>query len=213
MVIDWTNPTVVAALVSLAGIALAALAGVIGAIAGARIGASAMVREGERQRADAAAARVREFNVRRIEDTRAQLTAIADAFLAIMDKRMAVAQSRLDEVNTPLLANARLVGDRDALAALARAVVEVAAAFPSNWLSRAFAMLAKSPFTADHRSAMQDARSGVLNALERQQIRALRDEPLLELTAEEIATIPELRPADAEVRSVRESASSGRASS
>ena len=211
MFTDWTNPTVVAALVSLAGIALAALAGVLGAIAGARIGASAMAREGERQRAEAATARVRDFNIRRIEDTRAQLTAIPDAFLALMDMRVAVAQAKFNEVNAPLLANARLVGDREALAALARAVVDTAASLPTNWITRTFAMLAKSPFTADQRSAMQDARSGVLNALERQQVRALRDEPLLELTAEEIATIPELKPADAEVRAVRDAARSGSA--
>ncbi len=207
MTLDWTNPTiqgaVVAAAISLIGVSLAGAAGIVGAIAGARIGASAMTREGERIRLDAAATRVREWNIRRVEDTRTQLVAIADGFLALMEKDLATGRAQFAQMNVPLLANARLVGDIDALAALARAVVSTASVVEGHRLFRAIRLAVTNPFHDEHRGAMRDARAAVLNALERQQERALRDQPLIELTPDEIASIPEFARASVTVDEVR----------
>lgn len=208
MTVDWTNPTiqgaVVAAAISLIGVSLAAAAGVVGAIAGARIGASAMSREGERLRLDAAGTRVREWNIRRVEDTRAQLAAIADGFLALMEKDLDTGKAHFARMNLPLLANARLVGDLDALAVLARAVVTTASVVEGHPLLRAIRLAVTNPFRDEHRAAMRDARAAILNALERQQERALRDQPLLELTPEEVASIPEFARASLTVDEVRD---------
>jgi hypothetical protein len=207
MAIDWSNPAVqgaaLAAAISLVGVAIAAVAGVLGAIAGARIGAHAMAQEGLRIRQDEAESRVREWNVRRIEDTRAQLVSIADGFLALMEKDVTRARAHLARVNQPLLANARLVGDVRALSLLATAVVDATSVLKGPWILRAIRLTATNPFDDHHRSAMVDARAAVLNALERQQERALRDQALVELTADAIASIPELSRASTTLEKVR----------
>lgn len=158
MTLDWANPTiqgaVVAAAVSLIGVCLAAAAGVVGAIVGARIGASAMTREGERIRLDAAATRVREWNIRRVEDTRNQVVAIADGFLALMEKDLATGRAFFARMNTPVLANVRLVGDVAALAALAQAVVSTASVVEGHPVLRAVRLAVTNPFRDEHRAAI-----------------------------------------------------------
>ena len=208
MTVDWTNPTVqgalVAAAISLVGVAIAGAAGVIGAIAGARISAAEMTREGERQRRDAATTRVREWNVRRIEDTRTQLIAVTDGFLALMEKDVPSAQQHFRQMNQQLLANARLVGDLESLAATARAVVSTTSVLKGNRLLIAVRLATTNPFRDEDREAMRNARAGILNALERQQERALRDEALVELTADQVASIPEFNAAADALEDVRQ---------
>ncbi len=208
MTVDWTNPTVqgalVAAAIGVVGVVIAGAAGVIGAIAGARIGAAAMIREGERLRRDAATSRIREWSVRRIEDTRTQLVAVTDGFLALMEKDVSLAQQHFKRMNQPLLANARLVGDVESLTATARAIVSTISVLKGNRLLVAVRLATTNPFRDEDREAMRDARAGILNALERQQERALRDEALIELTADQVASIPEFNAAADALEDVRQ---------
>jgi hypothetical protein len=167
---NWSDPTVqgaiIAGVISLAGVVLAAIAGVAGAVAGARIGAGAMRAEGERQRQAEAARRLREWNLLRIEHTRTQLVSIADGFVAIMDEDLRRARAHLAAADTVLLANARLVGDVEALSSMARAVVDTMSALPSNAVVRLFRLVATNPFDDGQRNAMRSARAELLTALE-----------------------------------------------
>jgi hypothetical protein len=207
MPIDWTNPTVLVGLLALVGVAITAASGIVGAIVGARIAAAAVAREGHRQRDDVAATRVREWNIRRLEETRTQLASIADGFLALMDNKDGpTSKAHLQRANTMLFANARLVGDRAALAAMAAAVVGATSALPANRIYRALLVAATNPFTDEQRAAMRDARSLVLAALDRQHELALRDQPILELSSAEIASIPALGLADDGLAALRKDA-------
>lgn len=211
--IDWANPDVqvagIVALVGFVGIVVAAVAGVAGAIAGARIAASAMAREGERERQDEVLSRMRDWHLARIEATRTQLVAAADGFLALMDKDVETGRRHFTAMNDSLLANARLVGNLDALAALAAAVVQTSSVLGDNKLIRAIKLTVGNPFGDPHRTAMRQARALVLNALELQQERVLRDEPMVILTPDEIDSIPEFQKADRVVDGVRQPASDG----
>jgi hypothetical protein len=60
-----------------------------------------------------------------------------------------------------------------------------------------------NPFHDEDREAMRDARAGILNALERQHERALRDGALIELTAHQVASIPEFNEAADALEDVR----------
>jgi hypothetical protein len=97
----------VTAVINLAAIIFAGLAGVLGAIAGARIAASAARIQADRTLDEAKNTRVRDWNIRRVEETRSQLIAIADGFLAIMEKDFSSAKQLLRRADEPLLANAR----------------------------------------------------------------------------------------------------------
>lgn len=197
MTINWSDSTIVVAVLGLIATVVTGAAGIAGAIVGARIAARAVTHEGARQREEAAASRIREWNVRRIEETRAQLAAIADGFLALMDyKDGDASKAHLSHANTMLVANARLVGDLNALKAMAAAVAAATSALPANPIYRTLLVVATNPFNDQQRAAMRDARSLVLAALDRQQERALRDQPIKELSSEEVASIVELRSAD-----------------
>lgn len=204
---NWSDPTAFVAIVGLIATAITAAAGIVGAVVGARIAAGAVAREGSRQREDAAAARVRDWNLRRIEETRVQLAAIADGFLALMDNKDAdSSKAHLKRANTMLVANARLVGDREALASMAKAVAAATSALPANRIYRTLLVAATNPFTDQQRAAMRDARSLVLAALDRQQEVALRDQPIKELSADEVASIVELKSADEGLAALRRDA-------
>jgi len=202
--IDWSNPTVqgafIAAMISLVGVILAAAAGFAGAILGSSIAARATRQAVEVERHDAEAARIRAWNVRRIEQTRQQLVALTDGFLALMDKDLARATALLRRQHEPPLANARLLGDVEALRMAAAAVARTQGVLQGNPILRNLQLAAINPFTDEDRAAMFGARAGILNALERQQERVLRDEPLVELTAEQILAIPELAAADGAIQ-------------
>lgn len=203
MDIKWADPViqgvVIAGLIGLVGVVVAAIAGYRGAILGARIAARATTEVGEAARRESATQRVRDWNTRRIEDTRLQLVAVTDGFLALMDGDRDKAVRLISGMRDPLLANARLVGDAEALGSLAAAVVRVQRVLGGNWVLRNLRLAATNPFGPADRDAMWAARNGILSALERQQMHAILDEPLVELTADEILAIPELANADATV--------------
>ena len=167
---------------------LVGVAAAVGAVASLIVQA---VLEGRRraderrfQKSLARDARIREWNVRRIEETRIQLTGMLDGFLYILDREPNRARKKIEETRRNLLANAALVGDIAAIRSSATAVAQIVARIPGSRLQQMVTMTFAWPFTQVHRDALDSARSEVLRALERQEERVLADEPPLLLDPE-----------------------------
>lgn len=129
--------------------------------------------------------RLRDWNVRRVEETRDQLIDLLDEFGEAIKGPNWIPHRKEGRTRKRLLANAALVGDVDAIEATARAIGGVLRKVPSGRLRRAYWSFAW-PFDATDRAALEEARGSLLNALERQQENVLKDAELPVLTVEEI---------------------------
>jgi hypothetical protein len=129
--------------------------------------------------------RLRDWNVRRIEQTRTQLAGLLDGLLDLVSgsatSQTVVAMN--EKSRDYLLASFSLVGDVAAI----RQALEIAAALmdkmpppgPLRRVRTGLRMTLSSPFTASDRAAIDEARAALVQALNTQQERALRDEDII----------------------------------
>jgi hypothetical protein len=150
--------------------------------------------------------RVRDHNLRRINETRMQLVSMLDGIAAALDKDSGKAQRLLAQADDQLFANARLVGDVEALAAAAEALVRIQLPVREHPVAVAVQLAVSNPWSQEDRDALRDARTKVLSALEQQQERALRDEPLVVLSTEQIRGVPALADPHAAVAAAKANA-------
>lgn len=131
-------------------------------------------------------ARVREWNITRIEETRRQLIAFNDGFAAILDRDNRRATALVEQTRGYLLANAALLGEMDAVKAQIGALTGIMEKIPAGWLRTRMTLALAWPFDKSDRERLDQARLLMLTALERQQDRALRDQPLVLLEPDDM---------------------------
>jgi hypothetical protein len=136
--------------------------------------------------------RIREYNLQRIDDTRRQLIGMLDGIAAALDKDTDRSRRLLEAANDQLFANARLVGDLDALTSAAHALVLIQEPIAEGKVRKAVQLAFTNPWNDRHRDALHAARSSILSALDLQHERVLKDQELRVLTVEEIRSVPEL---------------------
>jgi hypothetical protein len=129
--------------------------------------------------------RLREWNLRRIEETRNQLIDLIDEFSDAIKGPRWIPRLGRGRTRRQLLANAALVGDVDAIQTTAHAIAGILGKVPSGRIHRAYWAISW-PFDAADRAALEEARGALLNALERQQENVLRDSTLHVLSVADI---------------------------
>jgi len=167
---------------------------------GALIGGVAGLAAGWQNRQSARADRVRAYRIEQIRETEAVVSAtfrgVREAVSSSSGLMLAWRTRGLQRtIEDALQADLQLIGEADALVALAKAYLQVAGKFPvgpfrtlpllqSLWLG--LVLLVRNPWDAADVEALDAARTECLAALRRQEERALRDEALAKPDPDEL---------------------------
>jgi hypothetical protein len=172
--------------------AIAAAAALGGVFLQAHLDRGRREREG-RERGDAEKlSRIRDHELRRIDQTRSSLVGQLDFAWSIAQGDKSRALHLKDTVDQHLRTDPRLMGDLELVRAWGALVLRLLEKFPRGRLEKAVWPILRRGTDYDDVEAVSSVRARLLDAFDAQERRALVDEPLVTVTPESAATIVEL---------------------
>jgi hypothetical protein len=176
-------------------IVIAAFIGAAVAIIGFAVNAVGSVVRSRHQRELATEAAVSALTIERIRDTerviQAQLASFRAMVVAPTDRHAQARVRRAEAVaDRSLQADMPVIGEIDAVVQLVQTYIQVigkipVGPFPALWMKPLLRL--RNPWNQDDVDALENARAACLEALQRQEERVRRGEPLATYTREELA--------------------------